>query len=165
MTSFKSEASRIIDKFNEWKFKFWKFKIKMLLASIDFWDIMDGSKEPLASNADLKMLKEYQRCVKKAMSIIGLNLADNQLAHIKSCKRSTEAWKTFCKIYEKKNLSNILFVRRKYRRVRYKRATTCWTTSTKNKLFADQLACLEVSVRDEDIVIICSRACRRRSNT
>ena len=32
------------------------------------------------------MLKKYQRRVKNAMSIIGLNLTNNQLVHIKSCK-------------------------------------------------------------------------------
>jgi hypothetical protein len=35
---------------------------------------------------DSKILKEYQRRVKKAMCIIGLNLADNQLVYIKSSK-------------------------------------------------------------------------------
>lgn len=48
------------------------------------------------------------------MFIIGLNLADNQLVHIKSCKGLAEAWKTICNIYETKNLSNIIFIRRKF---------------------------------------------------
>ena len=58
----------------------------MLLASMDLWDIVDRSKEPPPSNVDTKVLKEYQRRIKNSMSIIGLNLADNQLTHIKSCK-------------------------------------------------------------------------------
>ena len=48
----------------------------MLLASMDLWDIVDGSEELPPSNADLKVLNEYQKCVKNAMFIIGLNLAD-----------------------------------------------------------------------------------------
>ena len=67
MASFESEAARFID----------KFKIEMLLSFMDLWDIVDGSKEPPPSNADSKVLKEYQKCVKKVMSIIGLNLSDN----------------------------------------------------------------------------------------
>ena len=59
------------------RFNIWKFKIKMLLASMDLWDIVDGSEEASPSNADPKVLKEYQRRIKKAMSIITLNLADN----------------------------------------------------------------------------------------
>jgi hypothetical protein len=66
----------------------------MLLASMDPWDIIDGSEEAPPSNADPKVKKEYERRVRKAMSVIGLNLADNQLTHIKSCKGPAEAWKT-----------------------------------------------------------------------
>ena len=44
---------------------------------MDFWDIVDRSEKAPPSNADPKMLKEYQRRVKKAMSIICLNLTDN----------------------------------------------------------------------------------------
>ena len=69
---FESNVTRIIDKFNGKK-----FKIKMLLACINIWDILDGFKEPPPFNANPKVLKEYQRCVKKAMSIININLTDN----------------------------------------------------------------------------------------
>jgi hypothetical protein len=81
---------------------------------MDLCNIVDKSEEPPPSNADPKVLKEYQRCVKKAMFIIGLNLAGNQLAHIKSCKEPAEVWKIICNIYETKSLSNIIFIRRKF---------------------------------------------------
>ena len=68
---------------------------------MDFWDIVDGSEKTSSSNVDFK--------VKKVMFIIGLNLADNQCAYIKSCKGYAKAWKTLCNIYETKNFSNILF--------------------------------------------------------
>ena len=88
MTSFESESARIINKFNGGKFNILKFEIKMLLASMDLWNIMDRFEQPPPSNVDPKVLKEYQRCVKKFMSIIGLNLVENHVAHIKHCKRS-----------------------------------------------------------------------------
>ena len=58
----------------------------MLLVSMDLWDIVDKYKKASPSNAYLKVKKDYQRHAKKVMFIIGLNLADNQLTHIKSCK-------------------------------------------------------------------------------
>ena len=76
MTSFESEAARIIDKFNEGKFNVWRFKIEMFLT-MDLWDIVDEFEESPPSNADSKVLKKYQRHIKKAMFIIGLNLVDN----------------------------------------------------------------------------------------
>ena len=59
MVSLKSKAVKITDKFNGGKFNLSKFKIKMLLASMDLWDIVNRYKEPLPSNVDPKVLKEY----------------------------------------------------------------------------------------------------------
>ena len=50
----------------------------MVLVSVDLWYIIHGSEKAPHSNADPKVLKEYQRRAKKAMSIIGLNLVVNQ---------------------------------------------------------------------------------------
>lgn len=62
---------------------------------MDFWNIMDVSEEALPSNAKSKVLKEYERRIKKVVSIISLNLTDNQLAHIKICKGPTEVCMTW----------------------------------------------------------------------
>ena len=56
------------------------------------------------------MLKIYQRHVKKIKFVIGLNMMDNQLVHIKSYKGSAEPCKTICNIQETKSLSYILFI-------------------------------------------------------
>ena len=64
----------------------------MVLASIDLWDIVDGSEKAPPFNMDPKFLKEYQRFVKKIMSIIGISLTDNQFTYIKSCKGHAEVW-------------------------------------------------------------------------
>ena len=61
----------------------------MGLAYVDLWGIVDESEAPPPFNVDLKVKKKYQRCVKKAMSIIVLDLADNQLVHIRTCKRTS----------------------------------------------------------------------------
>jgi hypothetical protein len=82
MASFEGESVRVIDKFNGEKFSLWKFKIEMVLASMDLWEIVDGFKEAPPSNSDPKIIKEYQRRVKKAMSIIGINLVDSEFHHI-----------------------------------------------------------------------------------
>lgn len=73
MASFESKVVRIIDKINERKFDIWKFKIKIFLASMNIWDIVDGNDEPLSSNVDPKILTKYQRRVKKTMFVIGFN--------------------------------------------------------------------------------------------
>jgi hypothetical protein len=91
MAYLESKTARVIDKFHGENFSLWEFKMEMALASVDLWDIVDGSKKAPPSNLDPKVLREYQKRVKKAMSIIVLNLGDNQLAHIISCKGSAMA--------------------------------------------------------------------------
>jgi len=73
---FEGENTRIIDKFNGENFNLWKFKMEMVLASIDLSEIVDGSEETPPSNADPKVIKEYQRRAKKAMSTIAINLVN-----------------------------------------------------------------------------------------
>ena len=44
MAYLESEAAKVIDKFHGEKFSLWKFKMGMALASVDLWDIVDGSQ-------------------------------------------------------------------------------------------------------------------------
>jgi hypothetical protein len=44
MALFEGESTRVIDKFNGENFNLWKFKMEMVLASMDLWEIVDGSK-------------------------------------------------------------------------------------------------------------------------
>ena len=153
MASFEGESVRVIDKINGDNFNLWKFKMEMVLASMELWEIVDDSEEPPPSDADPKDKKSYQRRVKKAMSVIGLNLVDGQLAHIKSCKGPAEAWKTLCNIHKTRSLSNILFIRRKFFTSKMQESDDLLDHINKIKVLADQLAFLEVPMRDEDVVM------------
>ena len=60
--------------------------MKIAFAIMDIWKIVNKSEKSSPSNADPKVLKLYQRCVNKVMSIIGLNLVDNQFVHSRVAK-------------------------------------------------------------------------------
>lgn len=45
MTSLESEGAKVMDKFHRDKFSLWKFEMKMVLTSLDLWDIMDESEK------------------------------------------------------------------------------------------------------------------------
>ena len=85
------------------------------------------------------------------MSIISLNLADNQLVHIKSCKKHVEAWKTLCNIHETKSLYNIHFISHKFFTYKMQEGDDLLDHINKVKAFVDQLACLKVPMKDRDI--------------
>lgn len=62
----------------------------MRLDYVDFWGIVDNYEEALASNVDPKVKKRNtDKNMNNAISIIALNMADNQLVCIRSCRRPT----------------------------------------------------------------------------
>jgi hypothetical protein len=90
------------------------------------------------------------------MSTIGINLVDSQLHHIKRCKGPVEAWKTLC---------NILFIRHKFFTCKMQEGEDLLDHINKVKALMDQLACLEVLVRDEDVVMTLLKACHPPTST
>ena len=153
MASNGSESLTLVDKFNGENFSLWKFKMEMVLASKELWDIVDGSEEAPPSTADEKDQKAFDKRVKTAFAIIATNLVDKEMAHIKHCRGPAEAWKTLCNIHETKSLSNILFLRRKFFTIKMQEADCMLDHINKVKSLADQLMCLEVPLKDEDIVM------------
>ena len=102
MASFESDNAKSIDKFTGENFNLWKFKLEVKFVSVDLYGIVDKSEAIPPSNVDPKIQKEYQRHVKITMSIIALNLADNQFVHILSRKGPTKAWNTLYNIHERR---------------------------------------------------------------
>lgn len=66
-----------MDNFHEEKICLWKFKMEIVLGSVNLWDIEDGSKNAPPCNTDPNMLKEYQKRMKNTISIAGLNFVNN----------------------------------------------------------------------------------------
>lgn len=77
MAYLENEGTRVTDKFHREKFSLRKFKMEMVLASMELWGIVDNSEKTSPSKLKPKMLKEYKKHIKKAISIIGFNLEDN----------------------------------------------------------------------------------------
>lgn len=46
MATYESESARTIDKFNGDNFSLWKFKMEMLLESVDLWETVEGTEKP-----------------------------------------------------------------------------------------------------------------------
>jgi hypothetical protein len=58
----------------------------MELVFVDLWNIVDKYEGAPSSNVDPKVKKKYQKRIKKAMSIIAFNLADNKHQHTRNRK-------------------------------------------------------------------------------
>jgi transposase InsO family protein len=153
MASFEGEGPKVVDKFDGVNFHLWKFKMEMVMAEKELWEIVEGSEEPPFSSTDPRIMQAYTRREKKAFAILALNLADSQLAHIRSCKTPAEAWSKLCNIHEAKTLANILFLRRKFFTIKMGEEDDMLAHINKVKALADQLNGCDVSVTDGDIVM------------
>lgn len=143
MASSEGEGLRVIEKFRGNNFYHWKVKMELLLASLDLWDIVDESEDPPSLDASPKDHKDFKRREKKAFGMIATNLDEANFSHIIHCKGAAEAWKTLCNIYESKNLSNILFTRRKFFTCKMEEGEDLMAHVNKVKALANQLAIVD----------------------
>lgn len=153
MASFEGEGPKVVDKFDGVNFHLWKFKMEMVMAEKELWEIVDGSEEPPSSDAEARVRTAYTRREKKAFAILALNLSDSQLSHIRSCKTPAEAWAKLCNIHEAKSLVNILFLRRKFFTIKMEENDDMLAHINKVKALADQLNGADVNITDGDIVM------------
>src|ERR1700737_2951057 len=153
MASNEGDGHITLDKFGGDNFNLYKFKLEMVMSTKDLWEIVEGTELPPPSTASDEVKKAYERRCKKAFAIIATSLVDKELAHIKGCKGPAEAWRTLCNIHETKSLSNILFIRRKFFTIKMNESDDIPTHINKVKSLADQLTCLEVPMKDEDVVM------------
>ena len=98
MTSFEGEGSKVIDKFNGFNFQLWKFKMEMVMAEKELWDIVEGSEQFPHSSTYPRVIQAYNRQEKKTFAIFALNLSDSQLSHIRSCKSPTKGGMLLCEL-------------------------------------------------------------------
>ena len=150
---FEGENPKVVEKINEVNFYLWKFKMEMVLAEKELWEIVEGCEDHPFSSRNPKLIIAYNRREKKAFAILALNLSDSQLSHIRSCKTSTEAWAKFCNIHEAKSFANILFLRRKFFTIKMEEDDNMLAHINKVKVFADQLNGADVAINDGEIVM------------
>ena len=153
MASYEGEGPKVVDKFDGMNFHLWKFKMEMVMAEKELWDIVDGSEEPPHSTSDPRVMQTYLRREKKAFAILALNLSDSQLAHIRSCKTPREAWAKLCNIHEAKSLANILFLTRKFFTIKMEEEDDMLVHINKMKALADQLNGAHLTISDGNIVM------------
>ena len=153
MASSEGDGHITLDKFGGDNFNLYKFKLEMVMSTKDLWEIVEGSELPLPSTANNEVKKAYKRRCKKAFAIIATSLVDKELAHIKRCKGPAEEWKTLCNIHETKSLSNILFIRCKFFSIKMDEGADILDHINKVKYLDDQLTCLEVPMREGDVVM------------
>lgn len=90
-----SEALKFaFTKLNNTNYYMWKFKMTLLLQKEKVYDVITG-EEPSPST------ESWTNKNQQAFAMIGLNIEDDQLIHIRSSKTARAAWESLQKYHEK----------------------------------------------------------------
>jgi hypothetical protein len=84
------------DKLTSTNYGTWKLKMQMVSQIRDLWEIVDGEQKL----SDPQWMKKSE----KTKAIIGLNLLNAQLQHIRKCSTAKEVWTTLEKVHQGNNL-------------------------------------------------------------
>lgn len=97
-----------IEKLNNTNYYTWKYKIRLMLIKEDVWEcIVDEA--PNANNetrAGLRSLQRWNKKDQKAQAIIGLNVDNSQLVHIRNKETAQDVWNALKSAHEKDTLTN-----------------------------------------------------------
>jgi hypothetical protein len=144
---------RLPERFGGQNYPTWKYKMRMVLIDKDFWNIVDGS-ETLEAGASLKKRKAFQQRENKAHATIVLSLHDNQLFLVKSATTATDAWLKLQAHYEKRSLSNKMFLKKKLFRLTMSEGDKMLDHINLIKDLSDQLAAIDADVSEDDLVTL-----------
>ena len=143
-----SDTTRVIEKFDGDNFNLWKFKMQMVLEERDMWDIVSGQ--------DVKPDHDHGAWIrkdKKAIATICLSLKDPQLIQVRGCSSANEVWSLLETLYESRDLSSRLFLRRKFVTIKMTAGSSILEHITKVKTLADKLAAIGAPVQEDDFVV------------
>lgn len=111
--------------FNGKDFNNWKFRIEILLREHDVEDFIETSLEErdeikpnhlddqATKTAKEKLKEELKKKERKCFSLIVQRIGNNFLEYVKDKKNPKEAWKSLSNAFERKGVSNRMYLRRR----------------------------------------------------
>lgn len=94
----------------------WKFQVKIILSSMDIFDVVSGLEEiPDASesDADAKIIK-WKKKDAKAQRVIVTSISSQPMTHILNCKTACEMWTKLHGIFEQKSDTSIHYLQQRF---------------------------------------------------
>lgn len=87
------EKLNLFEKLNNWNYRSWALKMKMLLINKDLWDVMEDDPEnEWEAEEETPERKERQKKLLKVLANIVLMVDQDQLVHVDKAKDGKEAW-------------------------------------------------------------------------
>ena len=124
----------------------------MVLEERDVWEVVSGKVKLEQSQVptDQALFKNKSR---KALAMICLAMEDSRLPLVRSASGAIDAWSRLKEHFEKKSLSNKLFLRRLFFTTMMEERDGVLAHINKFKILAEQLDAVGAPVSEDDLVI------------
>jgi hypothetical protein len=139
--------SRNIEKFDGTNFPLWKFKMTMLLKSMELWEVVN--EDSIKPEEDKEERIKWSRKDDKALATICFSLYNAQLTHVRTANSASAAWRTLNNIFEAKSLSNKLLLRGQFFNCKMEGGNLAEHIANINNL-AEQLAAMDAAISEQD---------------
>lgn len=100
----------------------WKFQMQHLLLAKELFGHIDGSTT-LSAEATTDVRERFKKDSQRTFSLLVMAISDTLIYLITSCATPKDAWDTLKKHFERDNLANKLFLKKKYFRAEMSEGT------------------------------------------
>lgn len=134
----------------------WKFKLQTLLEGQNTYSIVigDEGKPTVANGGTNATIQEWEKRELKAKVLLKLSVKDCIIPHIRDCKTANEIWTTLKDMYEIKNTSRTLFLRKKILSIKMEENESVSSFLSRIKEVKDKLSDIGQTVANDDLVTI-----------
>lgn len=150
--------------FNGKDFNNWKFRMEILLREHDAENFitksLDEHEEIIITNLDnqatrqrkIKLKEDLRKKERKCYSLIVQRIANDYLEYVKDKANPKEAWSSLCAAFERKGVSNRMFLRRELLSLKMKETDNLENHLLKFEKILRELKSVGANMEEEDII-------------
>lgn len=150
--------------FNGKDFNNWKFRMEILLREHDAEDFITKSLEEFeeiaitnlddetARTRKAKLRDELRKKERKCYSLLVQRIGNDYLEYVKDKANPKEAWSSMCTTFERKGVSNRMFLRRELLSLKMKENEQLENHLLKFNKIVRQLKAVGANMEDEDVI-------------
>lgn len=134
----------------------WKFKLQTLLEGYNTYSIVigDEGKSTVANGGTNATAQEWKKRELEAKVLLKLSVKECIIPHIQDCKTANEIWTTPKDMYEIKNTSRTLFLKKKILSIKMEENESVSSFLSQIKEVKDKLSDIGQTVANDDLVTI-----------
>lgn len=139
----------LLEKFCGTNFPTWPTKIRLPLMRDRVWDMVEGTERK--PKGDLQKMQIWENKNDKALTYIGLGLADNLIRHLDLNKIAKEVWDKLENLFGNKSVIPKVFFKQRFFGFQMKESDSLQEHLSNLRSILQQLAALKAQVDEDDM--------------